>query len=191
MKKTVIIICAIFIFFCCKTNDCEILNVSCFTHYQINQADEVIIGTDKLPLVNVYDNNGKVIFNLPPDEESGWGITIVSQNENYFKVYNIWSQKAKALNYWNNDWMSDYQYVWVKKGSVGLNINNYDNQKVPIYSKSNTKSEIIGYIKNAQTVRVLDACKDWAYIKGISDKEEILGWLEPKWQCGSPLTTCN
>lgn len=191
MRKIVIIICGLLVF-SCKKEDCSNVGVTCFTHYEINQADDLIIGTDKLPLFAVYNkSDGKVIFNLPPDEESGWGITIVGQSENYFKIYNIWRQEAKTLNYWENDWMNDYKYVWIKKGRVGLNINNYDNQKVPIYSKSNTKSEIIGYIETAQTVSVLDACKDWAYIKGVNGKEEILGWLEPKWQCGNPLTTCS
>ena len=171
-----------FIIFSCKKDDCNITDVICFTHYEINQADDLIIGTDKLPSFSIYNKpNGKVIFNLPPDEESGWEIDILEKKSDYFKIENVWK----------NNWMNNYKYVWIKKGSVGLNINNYDNQKVPIYSNSNTESEIVGYIENAQTVSVLDTCKDWAYIKGINGKEEVLGWLEPKWQCGNPLTTCN
>jgi len=182
MKNILIAIYVCFIILSCKTNDCDTISITCFTHYQINQSDNLIIGTDKLPPFYIYNKpNGKVIFNLRPDEESGWEIEILEKKSGYFKIENAWK----------NDISDNYKYVWIKKGSVGLNINNYDNQKVPIYSRSNAQSEIIGYIENAQTVSVLDACKNWAYIKGVSGKEEILGWLEPRWQCGNPLTTCN
>ena len=178
MKNMATLLSVYFVVLSCKTYCCDTISITCFTHYQINQADEVIIGTDKLPPFLVYDEpNGKVIFNLPPDEdffESGWEIDILEEKYNFFKIKNIWGikyaetqsrrysiPKNKVYGYnIDSDWMSDYEYVWIEKGSVGLNIDNYDNQKVPLFSRSNTESEIVGHIENAQTVIVLDACKD-------------------------------
>lgn len=191
MKKSTTIVCTILILFASKTKKCDNINLTCFTHYQVNQKKE------NLPLFNIYDKpNGKVIFNLPLDEESGWEIEILEKRFNYFKINNIWSKnfvESKGgpwANVWENDWMRRYDHVWVEKGSVGLNINNYDNQKVIIYNQPTSKSEIIGFIEKPQTVKILDVCRDWAYIEGINGNNKIYGWLEPKWQCSNPVTTC-
>jgi hypothetical protein len=176
----------------CSSKKCKLASFSAFTHYQINQADEVIIGTDKLPRFNVYDNpNGKVIFNLPPDQESGWGINIVDENENYFKIYNIWRRESKSMYYWENDWMPKFEYVWIEKGSVGINTSNYDGEIIEIHKKPNNKSKIVGYINAVQTVRVFDICGDWAFIEVVNKEgEKVTGWMSPKFQCANPLSTC-
>lgn len=178
----------------CQYNKCsQVENILAFTLYRPDSETGKNVFITK-----IYDKpNGKIIFNLPSDEGDSWLVEIEEKKSDYFKIRNIWRQKyvqetgGSWANYWKNNWMNNYKYIWVKKGNLEINTRNYDGQKIPLYEIADKSSKIVGYIENAQTVSVLDACNDWAYIKGVNDKEEVLGWLEPKWQCGNPLTTCT
>ena len=142
--------------------------------------------------------NPMVIFNLPSDEESGWGFAIEEIRDGFFKTTNTWSQEFVQetggiwANIWKNDWMPEYKYVWVKKGTVGTNTRNHNKQTVYLYRKPDTNSKVVGQFNNVQTVVIWDACQNWAYVEAKDvDGKSIKGWLSPKDQCSSPITTCN
>lgn len=176
----------------CQLQDkCSSARVETFTHYQINQG--FLDSGDSTFLYNIYDEpNGEVIYYLQPAEEAGWGVTIVEESGNYFKILNIWRQSAEALDFWKNDWMNEYKYVWIEKGSVGINTKNYDQQLIYLYSKPSTKSKSIGSLNNVQTVIVKDVCNDWANVIAQDHQgKDLEGWLSPKDQCSNPLSACN
>lgn len=183
--------CFVFIAMCLSCNikeNCEKVNLSAFTHYQMN-----IKPNDKKIEFQVFDApNGNSIFDLPSDEESGWGIDIIEKKGDYFKIRNIWRQEAKALNYWDNDWMKEYEFVWILKGSIALNTRNYDSQVIALFTNATESSEEIAMFDNVQTVIVYDICGDWAFVEAIDNKGNLVrGWLAPKWQCSNPLSTCS
>lgn len=182
----------------CKSQQrCDSFDLGAFTHYQINQYN--LNAGDDTFVFNVYDKPyGKVIFNLPSDEEAGWGVLIEDIEGEYFKLTNIWSQeyvKSKGghwANYWKKDWMPAYKYVWIEKGTVGINSRNHDGQTVNLYNEPESSSKIIGQFTNIQTLVVWDACENWAYVE-VKDEngKKLKGWLSPEDQCANPYTTCN
>lgn len=194
MKKIILIV---LILACCDSNKCLNSKISVFTHYQINQG--VLEAGNKEFNFDIYDKpGGNIIFNLPSDEESGWEIEIEDKKTDYFKVANIWSQeyvKSKGepwVNIWKFDWMSGHKFVWIKKGSVGLNTQNFDGEIISLHSEPENNSKVIGTLYGAQTVKVLDICGEWSLIEGKGkENTTIEGWLSPVWQCSNPLTTCN
>lgn len=180
--RILILIYLLGIFSCKSKENCDTISLDVFTHPKIIDV-----------AIDVYDKaNGKVIFNLPSDEEAGWGVKIGGESDGYFKIYNIWRQSAKTLNYWENDWMKEYEYVWIEKGNLGLNTKNYDQQSVNLYNRPSSKAKILNTFDNVQTVIVHEVCNNWAYIQGEDKTGKMLkGWLSPKDQCSNPLTTCN
>lgn len=176
---------------CTAQSDCDPINVGVFTHYQINQKE--MNAGDSSFIFNIYDSpNGNVIFDLPSDEESGWSLTIIDKSSNYFKVRNIWRQSDQTLNYWEEDWMPEWEYVWIKSGTVGTNTRNHDGQTVYLYGKPENTSTVVGSFTDVQTVAIWDVCSNWALVEAKDAKgNNIKGWLSPLDQCSSPLTTCN
>lgn len=158
----------IIILFCsCQVADeqqCSEVNMKAFTHHF----------EDKL---SIYKNiNGALLNEIDSDEEAGWIVEIIGVNEDYFEI------NINDLNIYG---------VWVLKPSLGLNTRNYDGQSISLYREPTKKSDEVARLDEEQTVMILDACKDWAYIKGKSkDGKEVEGWLEPSMQCGNPYTTC-
>ena len=197
MKQLILLFYVSSLLSCKVQRVCDSVDLDAFTHFQINQG--VLKAGDTCFVFAVYDKpNGKVIFNLPSDEESGWGFAIEEIRDGFFKTTNTWSQEFVQetggiwANIWKNDWMPEYKYVWVKKGTVGTNTRNHNKQTVYLYRKPDTNSKVVGQFNNVQTVVIWDACQNWAYVEAKDvDGKSIKGWLSPKDQCSSPITTCN
>jgi len=190
MKPLIVIF--VFLLFNCDNNQrCKSYDVSAFTHYQINQGAVESNGMDFQ--IEIFDKpGGSVIFYLPPDEESGWGITITDKRRGYFKIANIWSQASNKLRYWDENWMEDYEFVWIKKGVVGINTENYDGQVVNLFEHPDRSSKVMGRFTDPQTVVVFDVCENWAYVEAKDENNQpIYGWLPPEDQCANPLSTCS
>lgn len=127
--------------------------------------------------MSIYKNSdGVYLKELDQSEEGGFIVRIIRENENLFLV------DFEAIELKN---------VWVKKGELGINTRNYDGQQIPLFESYSTSSNIISILFEEQTVKVLDVCKDWAYIEGIGKSgEKVRGWLQPDMQCWDPYTTC-
>jgi len=198
MKKgAFLIVCIILVLSCSNRDNCKPIDVFAFTHYQINEGSMKV--KDFISGIKVFDKpNGSIIFNLPPDDEAGWGVVLIDEEDNYFKIENIWSQEyAKShggywANVWKKNWMSGYQYVWIEKGTVGLNTTNYQGELINLYKNPDETSQVVGQLDKEQTVKVLDACGQWAYIEGTTkNNKKVRGWLSKKWQCGDPYSPCS
>jgi hypothetical protein len=154
------------IFFSCQVLDknCSDINVRAFTHH-----------FEKKLLI--YNNpHGELMKTIDSDDEAGWIVEIVSSKDDYFNI------NIKDL---------DLDNVWVIKSSLSLNTRNYDGQSIMLYQGPTKKSSKAGVLDKEQTVMILDACKDWVYVKGENNNgKEVRGWLEPDMQCGNPYTTC-
>jgi acyl-CoA synthetase (AMP-forming)/AMP-acid ligase II len=151
----------------CQTvnENCSEIKVRAFTHHFEEK------------LLIFINQKGDLLSEIEPDEEAGWIVEIVGVEGDYFKV--------------NIDDL-DLNNVWVLKKSLSLNTRNYDGQSIILYQDPTKKSGKVGLLDKEQTVMILDACKDWVYIKGENiNGTEVSGWLEPDMQCGNPYTTCS
>ncbi len=79
---------------------------------------------------------------------------------------------------------------WVNVGNVKVGIQNYDNKEVAIFENPSGKNQI-NAIYNSQIATVLDVNGDWAYLEVIdSAGNKLRGWIDPKWYCDNPYSTC-
>ena len=178
-------------FSCSFEQDCGSSKTNAFTHYIITSSSESI-ELGKVTIVVFNEPNGDIIFKLPPDEESGWGVTVFEENEGFFKVLNVWRQEAGVLDYWDNDWMSDFKYVWLEKGSIGIKTNNFDDGVVTIFEKPTKESDAIFSFNGVQTFGIEDVCNGWVRIIFRDENgNDQMGWLEPEYQCSNPLSNCD
>lgn len=88
--------------------------------------------------------------------------------------------------------LNDSTYVrWVHVGDVGVVIQNYDHLLIPIYSDCSDQSTIITYIDNSYIGLIVNFSKDFICLMINTQKNLIYGWVEKKYICGDPYTTCN
>jgi hypothetical protein len=88
-----------------------------------------------------------------------------------------------------NDWLY-IDFGWVKVGTVKIGIQNYDNKEVKLFDNLEDMKQI-GSIYDSQDAIILDVNKDWAFLEVIDSKgNKIKGWVDPKWYCDNPYSTC-
>ena len=130
-----------------------------------------------------------------------------------FSEANISSEKIDSLM---NDTISeDYQQVTIRdikngmaqieydvdtiRGGLGwinmacLAINPSTIERIPLYSKPNTKSQVSYYIDNPSwgDLYTITGCKDnWLEIEFTENGIIKKGWLSPDFQCANPYSSC-
>jgi hypothetical protein len=143
---------------------CSEIRIDAFTH-----------NSDSTIEIYNYSNKQK-IGNLKLKDESGWIVDVSEMNVDFLKV-----------SFYDTNLVN----IGIKKGDLWLNTQNYDGELIPLYSNPDTTSNVMNKLSGAQTVQVINVCKNWAYIKGKdSSKKTVEGWLAPNDQCSNPLTTC-
>jgi hypothetical protein len=113
---------------------------------------------------------------LKSDREAGWQVVITQKKDNYFQI-DITDLKLYG--------------IWIHIGDVGVVIQNYDSIAIPVYVIPDKNSFKNTYIYYSCIGLVYDICEDLVFIQTTIDNKEIWGWVEKKYLCGSPYTTCN
>lgn len=143
-------------------------NLKAFTH------------PEDLSVVSLYSKPNKFYRYLQSDIEAGWIISVEKKYTGFFYIKLPEECKLSKKN------------VWIKAGDIGVVIQNYDSIKIPIYVSVDTLSQPSGFIYISMIGKVYDI-KDNLVLLGITlDNGEITqGWVEKKYLCGNPYTTCN
>jgi len=144
------------------------VNFEAFTH-PVNSND--------IPL---YYKPCKFYSYLQSDTEAGWVVKIKKKHSRYFLV-----KLPEECNLSKKN-------VWIKAGDVGVVVQNYDSIKIPLYKSANTLSKPIKYIYSSSIGEIYDIKKKVVLLDIILDSGEVVhGWVEKKYLCGNPYTTCN
>ncbi len=164
MKKFYIILSIGFSLYSCV---CHQVNLEAFTHpYTL----------DDIP---VYSKPDKFLSLLQADDEAGWIVKIRKQKYDYFYV-NL-----------PEDCDSFKKNIWIKAGDLGIVIQNVDSLQVPMYESADTLSNSIAFVYNSTIGKIFDL-KDELVLLGVRfDNIYTYGWVEKKYLCGNPYTTCN
>ncbi|WP_108870035.1 hypothetical protein [Aquimarina aquimarini] len=117
--------------------------------------------------------NGKIILNLNNQSEY-FILTITEANNGWFKVLNIKDLEYKKIKIPGDT-------GWVHNSVIEASTS----KKVTLVDtiESNTTT---GVIDVETQVRIKDKCADWVKI----EYKDLNGWIESKWLCGNPVTTC-
>ncbi len=126
--------------------------------------------------VSIYSAPNIYAFECNQDEEGGWEIEVIGKSGNYFYIT---SDKRELKN------------VWIHIGDVGVVIQNYDSIPILIYTQPNTTSFALDTIYQSCIGLVYDYSEHFTFLR-IMDKDNklVYGWVENKYLCGSPYTTC-
>ena len=79
---------------------------------------------------------------------------------------------------------------WVHLGDVGVVVQNYFDFGIPVYFRPDKTAPKITYIYESQMALLINFTDDYACVVIIGIEDSIYGWVERKYLCGSPYTTC-
>ena len=124
--------------------------------------------------------NGKIIGNLPHKSNEDDDIIMV-----YITGYsNGWLKIAQAEPITGEKVFDDIGWISAKMVETGTQSNN--NSPIPIYLAAKASSKKVGNIPGDVTVKIAGYQCGWVKIiyKGKT------GWVQEKFICGNPVTTC-
>ena len=83
------------------------------------------------------------------------------------------------------------EQAWVRIGDVGVVIQNYNNYSIPVYTQPDSSSTIQTYLLEGYVATFYDWNKDFIRVCVKVEEVEWIWWIDRKYICGSPYTTCN
>jgi hypothetical protein len=134
---------------------------------------EVFLDDSSIGYSNVRENpNGEIILKLD-NEIDYYVLNVIDFKKGWLKINNIVS-----VNYGYK--ISEFE-GWIHSSIVGVSTR----KELELMDKPNGKIAL-GNIEQEIGVKIIDICFNWVKIeyKGIN------GWVESKWLCGNPVTTC-
>lgn len=126
---------------------------------------------------DVYSNvrinpNGEIMLKLDYSNDY-FILTVIDYKNGWFKINNIVS-----VEYGYN--ISNFE-GWIHHSLIAVTTR----KNLELKEKPNSK-KMVGTINLETTVQIIDVWSNWAKIK----YKENVGWVESKWLCGNPVTTC-
>lgn len=79
--------------------------------------------------------------------------------------------------------------LWLHHSVLGFHTRNYGKQKITIRNKPQNNAPAVYSFNEEQSLCLLDFNDNWAKVKTWDSKHT--GWIERKWVCENPLTTCS
>jgi hypothetical protein len=125
--------------------------------------------------ISIYYNPDSYYKKLESDSEGGWNVIIKQKLGNFFRV--------------DIDELKLYD-IWIQTGDIGLIVQNYDSIPIPVYNNPHINSKILTTLYKSYIGLVCDISDNFVQLK-IDSNNDIIGWVEKKYLCSSPYTTCN
>lgn len=161
----------IILFFCIGFSLC-----SCLYQKVVFKAFTHPYGLGEIP---VYSRPNKLYSYLQSDTEGGWIVEIRKQKAGYLYV-----TLPADCDFAKKD-------ILIKSEDVGVVIQNYDSIQIPMYISADTLSNPTAYIYASTIGSIYAIEKELVLLKVRYDNKDIQGWIEKKYLCGNPYTTCN
>lgn len=125
--------------------------------------------------VSIYHSPNSYYMEMSSDNEAGWIVRVHERQGNFFRI------DIEDLNMYN---------VWIHCGDLGVVIQNYDHADIPLLSSIFKADCDTVFLTHSYSAIVYDFVDQYVFVR-IGDTNEIVyGWIEKKYLCGSPYTTC-
>ena len=154
--------------------------VECY--YPTNAAESIFI----------HENTtGESIAELPPlTEKYCWYKFAISESKDgWLKIENIFVGPACEENELNKD-NEKYKGYWILAKNLEIDLPDSNSIDFNFYSKPNTESKIVFTANEFMRTFLIAVNGTWAKVRVEKDGKEYIGWLEKKYQCPYPWTTC-
>jgi hypothetical protein len=158
--------------------------------------------------ISIYNspNENKIAELSPLTEPHCWYKFAISESkDNWLKIENIIVLPACEDNELNND-IGKYKGKWIKAENLKINIGHSGETKVDclkdktdkgfaesgyrFYSEPITNSEIAFCVKGYVESELIAVNGTWAKLKIKYGGKLYIGWIQKKYQCAYPWTTC-
>jgi hypothetical protein len=164
MKKYIVLQVLLFVFLIGESKD-KYDNIKAFTH-----------PLDIKHSVSIYHTPGNYFRELKPDVEAGWIINVKQREKNYFKIDIL---DLKILD------------IWIHVGDIGVVVQNYDSIALPIFSRPDTNSIVINFVYKSCIGLIYDISDNFFLLQVITEEACYFGWVERRFLCYNPYTTCG
>ncbi|WP_196888585.1 hypothetical protein [Aureivirga sp. CE67] len=147
--------------------------------------------TDK-PLIIYNKPNGELVKELEVlDFPNCWfKLAITDSRDNWLKIENLMVLPGCEDHELNQN-IEKYKEKWIKAEQFEIFLPDIKNITFKFYKESNKKSKVIFETNDFLKVNIIETKGLWAKVKFIYNEKEYKGWLEKKYQCAYPWTTCS
>lgn len=144
---------------------------------------------DNVPIV-LYDAFYSPVSVLLSDTEAGWIVNVIEIDSPYVKIQFHEDNKLYDACYFKKI-MQDT--VYARQQDIGVVIQNESNGEVQIPIFESAKCErVIGYLDTSYIGTIEDVYGELIRVKiRVNQCQYITGWVNSKYVCGNPYTTCN
>lgn len=126
--------------------------------------------------------NGEVVRQLPAG--GIYTLTVCNPKGGWWQILNGY---VEAMD---EDAIEIPGEVWVHSSVLGLSTRNYGRQALPLRAEPRANAPETGRITVAEDlVHPLDVTNDRKWVKVSWGR--YTGWIEAKWLCANPVTTCS
>ncbi len=158
--------------------------------------------------IYIYNRpNGSKIAELSPlTDPYCWYKFAISESKNdWLKIENVIVLPSCEENELNND-IGKYKNKWVLAKNMIIDIDSFGEPKISclsnkndrgfeeigyrFYKRPNSDSEIAFCIKGYIASELLAVNGTWGKLKIIHNDKLYIGWIQKKYQCAYPWTTC-
>lgn len=124
---------------------------------------------------------GSIITALIVDDQNSAYYFMVSEEVNgWFKI-------SSPIYGVETDIQIPDKNVWIHSSVLGTDTRNYSGEHLPLLDKPKNGNVVATITNETLGLGIKEMCGDWVLVKYKS----VEGWIERKWLCGNPLTTCN
>jgi len=153
------------------------LNYSFSQETENSKADIVPFNVFLFDTTEVYSNirlnpNGEIMLKLDYNTDY-FILKIIDYKDGWFKINDIVS-----VEFGYN--ISNFE-GWIHHSIVAVTT-----RKDLVLKKKPNSKKTVGTIDLETTVKIIDVLGNWVKI----EYKENIGWVESKWLCGNPVTTC-
>ena len=127
---------------------------------------------------NIRKSPGGSLLGRLDNSESEYLITICEPSNGWWRIFDDFVGSMELSG-----------EAWIHYSVLGMRTRNYGGQALPLRASASEKAAVVATIKEEEeTVRPMDISADGKWTKVKCDAGT--GWIESRWLCGNPYTTC-
>ncbi|MCK8521535.1 hypothetical protein M0D21_08145 [Aquimarina sp. D1M17] len=145
--------------------------------------------------ISIYESpSGKIITELTVLTESlcWYKFAISESNNGWLKIENVIVLPACEGNELNND-IGKYKGKWISSENMKISLPHFTKEsgvKINFYENTDKNSNIIFTAIEYLSTELTEVNGTWAKVKFKKNGKLYTGWIERKYQCPYPWTTC-
>ncbi len=125
--------------------------------------------------------NGEVVMTLVKDDiNMDYMLTVVEAKDGWFRV-------TGPIEGIEHDFDIPGNEAWIHGSVISVDTRNYGNQTIELLSSPVDGTLMATISEETGGLKILDMSGSWVQV----EYDGTVAWIEARWLCGNPLTTCS